>query len=107
MTLSRWECDKVYPTWEHHPRLIDYLGYDSFASRGLQDPYGNEPPGVAFLASTTLGDRIRARRLELKLTVKECAQNLKVDVKTLHGWEKQRHQPARGTQKRLIEFLGH
>jgi DNA-binding transcriptional regulator YiaG len=42
----------------------------------------------------------------LKLTVKECAQKLKVDAKTLHGWEKQRHQPARGVQKRLMEFLG-
>jgi DNA-binding XRE family transcriptional regulator len=71
----------------------------------LQVPYGNEPLGVAFLSSTTLGDRIRARRPELKLTVKECAQKLKVDVKTLLGWEKQRHQPARGMQKQLMDFL--
>ena len=53
VTLSRWECDKVYPTWEHQPRLIEYLGYDPFVSCGLQDPYGNEPPGVAFLSSDT------------------------------------------------------
>jgi hypothetical protein len=95
----------VYPTWKHHSRLIGYLGYDPFASCGIRDPYGNEPLVVAFLSSATLGDRIRTRRLELKLTVKECAQNLKVDVKTLHGWEKHWRQPARGMQKRLIEFL--
>ena len=74
----------MYPTWNHHPRLIDYLGYDPFASCGLRDPYCNEPPGVAFLVPATLGDRIRARRLKLKLTRQKCAQNLKVDVKTLH-----------------------
>ena len=44
VTLSRWECDKVYPTWDHHPRVIDYLGYDPFASCGFRDPYGNESP---------------------------------------------------------------
>jgi transcriptional regulator with XRE-family HTH domain len=44
VTLSRWECDKVYPTWEHHPRLIEYLGYDPFVSCGLRDSYGNETP---------------------------------------------------------------
>jgi transcriptional regulator with XRE-family HTH domain len=105
VTLSRWECDKVYPTWEHHPRLIEYLGCDPFVSSGLRDPYGNEPPGVAFLSSATLGDRIRSHRLELKLTVKECTKKLNVDVKTLHGWEKQQHQPPPTVQKRIIEFL--
>jgi DNA-binding transcriptional regulator YiaG len=105
VTLSRWECDKVYPTWEHHPRLIEYLDHDPFVSCGLQDPYGNETQDVASLSSATVGKHIRLRRLELKMTVKKCAQILKVDAKTLHGWEKQRHQPAPGMQKRLIEFL--
>ena len=70
-------------------------------------PYGNEPPGVAFFSSATLGDCIRARRLELKLTVKKCAQNLKVEAKTVHGWEKHRHQPSAGVEKRIIVFLGY
>jgi transcriptional regulator with XRE-family HTH domain len=30
VTLSRWECDKVYPTAPHHPRIVEYLGYDPF-----------------------------------------------------------------------------
>jgi DNA-binding transcriptional regulator YiaG len=107
VTLSRWECDKVYPTWEHHPRLIEYLGYDPFPSCGLRDPYGNEPLVVAFLSSATLGEHIRRRRLELKMTVKKCAQILKVDAKIVHGWEKHRHQPSAGQEKRIIVFLGH
>jgi transcriptional regulator with XRE-family HTH domain len=66
ITLSRWECDKVYPTWDHHPALIEYLGCDPFRSCVLRDPYGNEFQGVASLSSATLGNRIRARRLEFK-----------------------------------------
>jgi DNA-binding transcriptional regulator YiaG len=26
VTLSRWECDNVYPTWPHQPAVIIYLG---------------------------------------------------------------------------------
>ena len=48
VTLSRWECDKVYPTWQHHPRLIEYLGYDPFASCGLQDPTATKPRALPF-----------------------------------------------------------
>ena len=106
VTLSRWECDKVYPTWAHHSRLIEYLGYDPFAACGLRDPYSNETPGVASLSSATLGEHIRMRRLELKMTVKKCAQILKVDAKTMHGWEKHRHQPSAGQKERIMVFLG-
>ena len=50
VTLSRWECDKVDPTWEHHGGLIEYLGYDPFPACGLRDPYSNETLGVASLS---------------------------------------------------------
>jgi transcriptional regulator with XRE-family HTH domain len=104
-TLSLWECDEVYPRWEYHVALILYLGYDPFPSCGLQDPYSNETTRVASLSSQTIGGRIRIQRLQLKMTVKECAQKLKVAAKTLHCWEKQKHQPGRGMQKQLVEFL--
>ncbi len=28
--LSRWECDKVFPTVPHHERIAAYLGYNPF-----------------------------------------------------------------------------
>jgi len=28
--LSLWECDRVFPTIAHHPRIIQNLGYDPF-----------------------------------------------------------------------------
>lgn len=33
VTLSRWECDKVYPTASHHPAIVRFLGFDPFQSR--------------------------------------------------------------------------
>jgi hypothetical protein len=32
VTLSRWECDKIYPTAPYHQRIVAYLGYDPFTS---------------------------------------------------------------------------
>lgn len=30
VTLSRWECDKVFPTTPHQPQIVACLGYDPF-----------------------------------------------------------------------------
>ena len=30
VTLSRWECDKVFPTAPHQPKIVAYLGHDPF-----------------------------------------------------------------------------
>ena len=30
VSLSRWECDKVFPTAPQHPQIIEYLGYNPF-----------------------------------------------------------------------------
>ena len=86
--LGQWECDKTYPSWDNHQRLIKYLGYDPFQSCGLRDPYGNEPYGVAVLPSDALGNRLRQRRLELKLTRSQFAQKLGVPLTSLRGWER-------------------
>ena len=32
VTLSRWESDKIYPTWEFHQPIITYLRHDPFAN---------------------------------------------------------------------------
>ena len=32
VTLSRWECDKVFPTAPHHTEVVAYLGYDAFSA---------------------------------------------------------------------------
>jgi transcriptional regulator with XRE-family HTH domain len=107
-TLSLWETDKVYPAWEHQPRIVDYLGCDPFTNPALGRPLGNETQGVAFLAPTgplNLGQRIRKRRLELKKNRNQLAQELGVSVKTLWGWETGRCQPSALLRKQVTEFL--
>jgi len=30
VSLSRWECDKIYPTRPYHANIVRYLGYNPF-----------------------------------------------------------------------------
>jgi DNA-binding transcriptional regulator YiaG len=30
VSLSRWECDKVYPTAQHNAQIVQYLGHNPF-----------------------------------------------------------------------------
>lgn len=109
VSLSRWELDKGFPSWGYQQAVIDYLGYDPFKDFGIQDPYGNETGFVAFSSAEGLapiGLLLHRRRLELKLTVKECARKLGVDPKSVIGWEKGRHEPCRRTRERVKQMLG-
>jgi DNA-binding XRE family transcriptional regulator len=106
--LNLWETDKVYPSWEHQPRIVEYLGCDPFTDPALGRPKGNETPGVAFLAPAgplSFGQQIRKRRMELKKTRKQLAQELGVSVKTLWSWETDRCQPGIPHPKQIAEFL--
>ena len=108
VTLSRWERDHTYPTWDYHARIIEYLGYDAFKQTGLKDPYGHEPHGVTFFADDGeggIGQRIRQRRLELKLTVEECAQKLGIAARTLRDWEAGAHMPLKRYAEVLKSFV--
>ncbi len=108
VTLSRWECDKVYPTWPHQPAVIAYLGYDPFTNPALGRPKGNETLGVAFLSSAPsadIGQRIKKRRLELKKTRKQMAKEMGISVKTLWGWETGSHRPSSKLRTRIYPIL--
>ena len=108
-TLSLWECDRVYPAWDHQPGVRAYLGYDPFTNPALGRPLGNETPIVAFLwpnQPISLGHQITKRRLELRKTRKEAAKELGICVKTLRGWETEKHHPSSLFQARLAAFLG-
>ena len=104
VTLSRWETDKVYPTWPQQPKIVEFLGYNPFTTPELGRPTGNETHGVAFLSPTapeTFGQRLRNRRLELKKNRAQFAKELGVSVKTLWGWETDRRNPSRALRDRI------
>jgi DNA-binding transcriptional regulator YiaG len=54
----------------------------------------------------TPGDLIKKKRLELKLTQKELAQNLKVDEETVYLWEAKNKKPNSENLKKLMNYLG-
>ncbi|MCL4511355.1 MAG: helix-turn-helix domain-containing protein [Bacteroidetes bacterium] len=53
----------------------------------------------------TIGDHVRKRRLDLKLTQKEVAAILGVDECTVWNWEKNRTRPLPSLIARISEFL--
>jgi DNA-binding XRE family transcriptional regulator len=94
---------------DHWPRIIDYLSYNPFADPSRGRPKGKESLVVAFLSrgcTNSLGQRIIARRLAMRNSRTDCAKELAVDVKTLHGWETDRHPPSRQLAKRVVTYFG-
>jgi len=89
-----------HDSWQRPNRLKDF---------GIQVPYSNETAFVAFFSAegpAPIGQLLRHRRLELKLTVKAFARKLGVDPKSVIGWEKGRHEPCRRTRERVEQMLG-
>lgn len=87
-TLLEWEKDRVAPEVRYWPELLAFLGYDPRP----------EPQ--------RLGDRIKARREALGLSLELAAQQIGVDEGTLARWEKGVWRPS-GTRRALVEaFLG-
>jgi transcriptional regulator with XRE-family HTH domain len=107
VTLSRWECDKVYPTWAQQSQVTAYLGYNPFIDPKLGRPKGNETLDVASLSSeppVTLGQQLLQYRLKQKKTRKQFAEELGITPKTLWGWETNRRRPSSAYAARLVSF---
>jgi transcriptional regulator with XRE-family HTH domain len=55
----------------------------------------------------SLGDHIRARRLELGMLQREVAEVLGVDTMTITNWERNRCNPSARMLPRILRFLGY
>ena len=55
----------------------------------------------------TLGDHIRAKRLDLGLFQKDIAGIIGVTTDTITNWEKNRNQPMRWLNLKINKFLGY
>ena len=109
-TLSCWECDRIYPTWEYWPRIIGYLGYDPFTEPSLGSRKCNETRGVAFSSlenPVSLGKKLIKRRLETRKSRLHCAREMGVSVKTLAAWERDCRDPSTELKGRIVAFLGY
>lgn len=66
-----------------------------------------KPRGAAYPTQIrTLGDRLRARRLDLGLLQREVAKRIRCDEATITNWELNRVQPALQFLPRIVKFLG-
>jgi transcriptional regulator with XRE-family HTH domain len=66
------------------------------------EPYIKYPRSMA-----TLGDHIRKRRLDLKLTAREAARRLGVGMCTIYSWEYHRTGPSPRRLAEIVAFLGY
>jgi DNA-binding transcriptional regulator YiaG len=53
-----------------------------------------------------IGEQIKKRRFDLKMTAVECLKILGVDKSTLTNWERGRHEPSRANRERIAQFIG-
>ncbi len=56
---------------------------------------------------TTWGDHVKKRRMDLKLFQRHVAEQIGVDIATIHNWERNLHPPAQNLVPKIIEFLGY
>jgi DNA-binding XRE family transcriptional regulator len=108
VTLSRWECDKVYPTWPQQPGVAAFLGFNPFTNPALGSPKGNEPNGGAFLspdAPANIGQAIIRHCLKVRKTRQQIAKELGLSPKTVWNWVTGRRHPNSHLRTRTLKFL--
>lgn len=108
VTLSRWECDKVYPTWPQQPAVIAYLGFDPFNDPALGSPKSNETKDVAFLTHEThpnFGQIIIRHCIKMRKTRRQFAKELGLSPKTIWNWKTGRRHPSTALGKRIVALL--
>jgi magnesium chelatase family protein len=85
-TYLLWETGKTNPTIRYYPAIFRFLGYDPFP------------------APASLGERIKAKRRTLGLSISEAALRIGIDEGTLGSWERDARKPKRAC-KALANFL--
>ena len=78
------------------------LPFCHFTLRGRKPPPDGYPVELR-----TLGDHLRAKRLDLGLLQRDVAEQLRVSKATVYNWENNRSSPALHLVPRIIGFLGY
>lgn len=86
-TIRNWENNRTQISLPFRPRVIEFIGYC---------PYD---------ASLSWGLKLKERRENFGLSIKELAQILKVDPCTIAYWEREEHQPTKASLQIIEWFL--
>lgn len=108
VTLSKWERDRIYPSWDHQPQIADFLGYNPFTNPALGGYKSNETLDVASLSSKDTANavqRFHKLRILLRKNRTQCAKELRISARTIWNWETNRRSPSPKLQKKLSRFL--
>jgi DNA-binding transcriptional regulator YiaG len=73
----------------------------------------SKPKNDSYLWKTSLypahprhiGEQIKKRRFDLKMTAVQCCEILKIDKSTLVKWECGRHEPSNENREKILGFL--
>ena len=57
-------------------------------------------------AQNSLGDKLRAARMQNFLSIKQLAKQLKVDPSSIHNWEYGKHKPLKKSIQKLSKICG-
>ena len=52
-----------------------------------------------------IGEQIKKRRFDLKMTAVRCCQILEINKSTLADWERGRREPSGENRQKIVEFL--
>ncbi|MCD6402627.1 helix-turn-helix domain-containing protein [bacterium] len=95
-TIQNWEIHGIIPSTRYLSKLEQVLNI-KFPASLLTNLYLKNP--------TTLGEKIKQKRLKLRLTQKEFAKKLGVNVDTIADWEAGRHKPYKRSLSKIREFI--
>ncbi len=108
VTMSKWECDKIYPAWASQPKIAEYLGFNPFTNPMLGSRKSNKSQGVAILSPKSPPDivqQITKYAMKLRKNRKEFAKDLGINPKTLWNWETNRKKPSAALENRIRRLL--
>ncbi len=83
-------------------RLVLFYQIHLTAKKPAEEPYLAYPTKLE-----CLGEHIRKRRLDLKLTAREVGKRLGVNMNTVYKWEYHREYPHPRVYGMIVEFLGY
>lgn len=97
MSIINWEKRNRIPMYKYVRKIKEATGIE--ITGGFRNLRKTKPE------PTSLGERLRKRRLELELSQEELAHSLSVDTNTVTDWEKARHQPTKKSLEKLTKLF--
>jgi DNA-binding transcriptional regulator YiaG len=106
-SINGWECRGVYPSGDYLRRVVEFIDANQ------TEPIPRKTIWALCFANNpaypkrpkTLGDRLRATRMENFMSIKELARKFDVNECTVAKWELGKSKPRPDMLERVNTFL--